>query len=160
MIERSLIIIKPDGVKRQLTGEILRRFERVGIKIIGMKMVHIDKVFAEKHYKAHEGKHFFGILTDYLISSPVVVAVLEGVNAISNVRKIVGTTYPHEAPPGTVRGDFCHISRVYADEKNIAVPNVIHASGSVKEAKEEIELWFEKKDVHDYKVVNEEFMFS
>ncbi|MBI2647484.1 nucleoside-diphosphate kinase [Candidatus Woesearchaeota archaeon] len=159
MIERSLIIIKPDGVARGLIGEIIKRFENAGLKIIGMKMVWVDAKFAEEHYKAHIKKSFFKELVDFITEGPVVAFVVEGVHAVDNVRKLVGATSPHEAAPGTIRGDFAHQSMAYASKKGIGGKNVIHASGSKKEADEEIKLWFKKEELHSYTTVHEKHVF-
>ncbi len=159
MIERSLVIIKPDGVQRGLAGEILRRFENAGLKIIGMKMAWIDAKFAEEHYKAHKAKPFFKELVDFITEGPVVAFVVEGVHAVDNVRKLVGPTSPHEAPPGTIRGDFAHISMAYASEKGLRGKNVVHASGTKQEADAEIQLWFKKEELHSYETVHEKHVF-
>lgn len=159
MIESSLIIIKPDGVQRSLVGEIIRRFENTGLKIIGMKMVWADRKFAEEHYKAHKTKPFFKDVVDFITEGPIVAFVVQGVHAIDNVRKLVGATSPHEAMPGTIRGDFAHLSMKYASEKGSGGKNIIHASGSKKEAEEEIKLWFKKEELHSYKTVHEMHVF-
>ncbi len=159
MIERSLAIIKPDGVERMLVGEIIKRFENTGMKIVGMKMVWIDRKFAEKHYSAHKSKPFFKELVEFITEGPVVAFVLEGVHAVDNVRRLVGTTSPHESPPGTIRGDFAHISMAYASKKGSGGKNVIHASGSKKEADDEIQLWFTNEELHSYKTVHEKHVF-
>ena len=159
MIERTLIIIKPDGVERALVGEIMKRFENVGLKIIGMKMVWVDRKFAEKHYAAHKAKPFFKELVEFITEGPVVAFVAEGVHAVQNVRKLVGSTSPHEAPPGTIRGDFAHISMAYASQKGQGGKNLIHASGSKPEADEEIKLWFTKEELHSYSTVHEKHVF-
>ncbi len=159
MIERSLVIIKPDGVERCLVGEIIKRFENTGLKIVGMKMVWIDKKFAEQHYKAHKSKPFFRELVDFITEGPVVTFILEGVHAVDNVRRLVGTTSPHESPPGTIRGDFAHLSMAYASKIGSGGKNVIHASGSKKEADEEIKLWFKKDEIHSYTTVHEKHVF-
>src|SRR3989344_1482343 len=104
MIERSLVIIKPDGVERSLVGEIIKRFENAGMKLVGMKMAWIDRKFAEVHYKTHKSKPFFNELVDFITEGPVVAFVVEGVHAVDNVRRLVGSTSPHEAAPGTIRG--------------------------------------------------------
>ncbi len=155
MIERSVAIIKPDGVERGLIGNIITRFENTGLKIVGMKMVWIDKKFAETHYKAHKTKPFFKELVDFITEGPVVAFVVEGVHAVDNIRKLVGATSPHESMPGTIRGDFAHISMEYASKKGLGGKNVIHASGSKKEADEEIKLWFRKDELHSYTTVHE-----
>ncbi|MBI1935649.1 nucleoside-diphosphate kinase [Candidatus Woesearchaeota archaeon] len=159
MIERSLVIIKPDGVERSLVGEIIKRFENTGLKLIGMKMAWIDKKFAEKHYSAHRSKPFFKELVDFITEGPVVAFVVEGVHAVDNVRKLVGSTSPHEAAPGTIRGDFAHLSMAYASKKGLGGKNVIHASGSKKEAEDEIKLWFGKDELHSYITVHEKHVF-
>jgi len=159
MIERSLVIIKPDGVQRGLVGEIIKRFENTGLKIIGMKMVWADRKFAEEHYKAHKAKPFFKDVVDFITEGPIVAFVLEGVHAVENVRKMVGSTSPNEAAPGTIRGDFAHISMKYASEKGSGGKNLIHASATKKEADDEIKLWFKKGELHSYKTVHEMHVF-
>src|SRR3989338_7509682 len=138
MIERTLVLIKADGIERGLTGECISRFERVGLKIIGMKLVQINAAFSKKHYKDHVKKAFYPGLEEYITSSPVLAFVLEGISAIELVRKIVGATEPKTASPGTIRGDYSMHSYAYADEKEIAIKNLIHASGSTKDAEYEI----------------------
>ena len=158
MIQRTLVLIKPDGVQRGLIGEILSRFEKVGLKIVGMKMVWIDKNFAEKHYydvMDRHGQRVLDNLTEYLSNGPLVAIVLEGVEAIALVRKLAGSTYPSESLPGTIRGDYTHISKNYANTYNRTVGNLIHASAKPEEAKIEIELWFTDKELHSYKTVHD-----
>lgn len=159
MIEKSLVIIKPDGVERGLVGDIIKRFESAGLKIVGMKMVWIGRKFAEEHYKAHKSKPFFKELVEFITEGPVVSVVFEGVHAVDNVRKLVGSTSPHEAAPGTIRGDFAHISMAYASKKGLGGKNVIHASGSKQEADAEIRLWFKKEELHSYATVHEKHVF-
>lgn len=158
MIERTLILVKPDGVQRGLTGEILKRFENVGLKIVAMKMTWINEMFAEKHYadiKARRGQKVFDALMELITMGPVVAVVLEGVDAVEVVRKMCGTTEPKSAMPGTIRGDFAHVSFHYSDEVNQAVRNVIHASGTREEAKNEIALWFIPEEIHNYPSVHD-----
>jgi len=159
MIERTLVIVKPDGVERGLVGEILRRFENAGMKIIGMNMVWIDSKFAEQHYKAHKSKPFFRELVEFITEGPVVAFAVEGVHAVDNARRLVGSTSPHEAAPGTIRGDFAHLSMAYASKKGLGGKNLIHASGSKKEADDEIKLWFRKEELHSYTTVHEKHVF-
>jgi len=159
MIEKSLIIIKPDGVERGLIGEIIKRFENTGLKIIGMKMVWIDKKFAEAHYKAHKRKPFFKELVEFITEGPVIAFVAEGVHAADNARRLVGDTSPHMAAPGTIRGDFAHMSMRYASKKGLGGKNVVHASSSKQEADEEIKLWFKKEELHSYTTVHEKHVF-
>jgi nucleoside-diphosphate kinase len=159
MIERSLVLIKPDGVERSLVGKIITRLEDAGLKIVAMKMVWVDKKFAKKHYKAHLKKQFYPGLEKFITVGPVIAMVIEGLHCVEAVRKIVGPTEPRTAPPGTIRGDFAHHSYEYTDKKRIAIKNLIHASGTPKEAKEEIKLWFSQEEIHTYKTVHEKHTF-
>lgn len=155
MMERTLVLVKPDGVERGLIGEIITRFEKVGLKIIGMKMVWIDKEFSKKHYSALIAKPFYKGLEDFIISGPVVAMVLEGIDSVELVRKMIGATEPKSSAPGTIRGDYAHHSYGYADKKGIAIRNLIHASGNKEEAKAEVALWFTAKEMHSYGTVHE-----
>jgi nucleoside-diphosphate kinase len=155
MIERTLILVKPDGVERGLIGRLIQRFEDVGLKIVGMKMVWVDDKFSQEHYAAHVEKPFYKGLEAFIISGPVVAMVLEGVEAVDLVRKMVGSTEPKGALPGTIRGDFSHHSYGYADEKGIAIKNLMHASGDKKDAKVEVPLWFKEEELHSYQTVHE-----
>jgi nucleoside-diphosphate kinase len=155
MLDQTLVLIKPDGVQRGLSGEIIHRFERVGLKIVGIKMFWVNKEFAKKHYKAHVDKPFYKGLEAMITEGPVIAMVLEGIHAVELVRKMVGGTEPKSAAPGTIRGDYAHVSYEYADKKGIAIKNLIHASGNKEEAKTEVELWFDKKELHSYKTVHE-----
>jgi nucleoside-diphosphate kinase len=163
MIERTLVLIKPDGVQRGLIGNIISRFENAGLKVVGMKMAWIDKKFAKKHYtddiSKRRGVHVRNMMLDFIIQGPVVAIVLEGIEAIHVVRKLVGDTEPKTALPGTIRGDFTHHSFKHSDNKKRAIANVIHASSDKKDAKNEINLWFSKKDLHSYKVLHEHHTF-
>lgn len=159
MIEKTLVLIKPDGVKRGLIGEILKRFEQRGLKLVGMKMVWIDKSFAKKHYSAHVKKGFYKNLEEFIISGPVVAMVIEGIQAVEIVRKVVGSTEPRSAEIGTIRADFAHVSYAYADKKGITIKNLIHASGTSDEAAIEISLWFKPEEIYDYRTVHEEHVF-
>ena len=162
MIQQTLILIKPDGIERGLIGEIIKRFAQRGLKIIGMKMVHVDKEFAGKHYKEaiaqKHGEHVRNYLTNYLSTNPVIAIAVQGINAIPTVRKIVGNTYPGEADIGTIRGDFAHASKEYAKEKNQG-HNLIHASENEADAKEEMDLWFSKDELYNYKLSAEEHFY-
>jgi nucleoside-diphosphate kinase len=155
MIERTLILVKPDGVQRGLVGEIITRFEKMGLKIVGMKMKWVDVAFSKKHYSAHVNKPFYKGLEKNITEGPVIAVVIEGLHAVEVVRKMVGGTEPRTAPPGTIRGDYAHHSYEYSDSKGMGIKNLIHASGNLKEAKEEVKLWFDAKDLHDYKTVHE-----
>ena len=144
MIEMTLILVKPDGVKRCLVGNIVTRFENAGLKIIGLKMVWCDKDHALRHYTEditmRRGQFVRDKLVAFLIEGPVVAVCLEGIDAVEVVRKIVGSTEPKTAPPGTIRGDFAHMSIARADDIKKGLPNLIHASGNKEEAKSEISL--------------------
>lgn len=155
MIEKTFVAIKPDGVQRGFIGQIIQRFENVGLKIVGMKMKWVDPEFAKRHYKAHVEKDFYKNLEKFITEGPVVAMVLEGIHAVETVRKIVGPTEPKEALPGTIRGDFAHHSYAYADKKGISVKNIIHAAGTIKEAEEEIKIWFSIDELYEYKTVHE-----
>lgn len=131
-MEQTLVIVKPDGVQRGLIGEILKRLETRGLKLVGLKMMAVSQQLARQHYAVHEGKSFFEPLIGYITSAPVVVAVFEGNSAIEAVRSSVGATNPVKAGPGTIRGDYgMEIGR-----------NLVHASDSPENAKSEVALWF------------------
>lgn len=155
MLERTLVLVKPDGVQRGLIGRILQRFEDAGLKIVGMKMVWVDKDFSRKHYSSHLSKAFYPGLEKFITEGPVVAMAIEGLHAVETVRKIVGPTEPKSALPGTIRGDFAHHSYAYTDKKGIAIKNLIHASGNVAEATQEVSLWFAVEELHEYRTVHE-----
>jgi nucleoside-diphosphate kinase len=138
--ERTLVLIKPDGVQRLLVGRILGRLEERGLKLVGLKLVHVDRSLAERHYAVHREKPFFGGLVEFITSSPLVAAAFEGPNAIAIVRAMVGATRPHEAAPGTIRGD-------YALE---TAQNLVHASDGAETAADELALWFGAGELVDY----------
>lgn len=162
-VERTLIVFKPDAVQRGIVGEILQRFERVGLKIVGVKMVQPSKDHYYDHYEtigkmvSRRGEDTFNITLDMMMGGPVIAMVLEGVEAVAVVRKIVGPTEPKSADMGTIRGDYSHISFGYADECNKGVPNLIHASGDSDEAADEIKHWFRPEELLDYVILNEKF---
>ena len=162
-VERTLIVFKPDAVQRGIVGEILQRFERVGLKIIGVKMVSPDREHYQKHYEGigklatRRGEETLNITLDMMMDGPVIAMVLEGVEAVAVVRKIVGPTEPKSADMGTIRGDFSHMSFGYADAAKCGVPNLIHASGDPEEAKQEIAHWFKPEEIVSYTTVNEKF---
>ncbi len=163
MMERTLVLIKPDGVQRGLIGRITQRFEDAGLKIVGMKMVQTSKEHAQKHYfdvEQRRGKKVFDYNVNFLLEGPVVAFVLEGIHSVEQVRKMVGPTEPKAAPPGTIRGDFTHQSYAYADAQNQVIRNLVHASANTEDAKREIELWFTPKELQDYKTVHERHVFG
>ncbi len=140
-MERTYTMIKPDGVQRGLVGEIISRFEKKGLKIVGLKMLQIPGEMAETHYGEHKGKPFFGPLVDYITSSPVVALVLEGKDAVSVAREMMGATNPLKAAPGTIRATYgMDIGR-----------NVIHGSDSMASAEREISIFFKPEELTSYK---------
>jgi nucleoside-diphosphate kinase len=191
--EQSVVLIKPDGIKRGLVGEIVARFEKAGLKLVAMKMVRIDRKHAFKHYGVDDewyenvGKkvkifykeqgfdpgegfnkmsnHKIGKMVqkwnvDYLTEGPVLAMLLEAPGAIKIIRKIVGSTYPQSAQPGTIRGDFSFDSPLLSNLKRRSVYNLIHASGSKKEAEFECKLWFKENEVQQYQRVEELLMLG
>jgi nucleoside-diphosphate kinase len=144
-MEKTLVLIKPDGVERNLIGEIIKRFEEGGLKVTDMKMATPTKEFVKTHYAMHNDKPFFSLLVDYLADRHVVAMVLEGKDAVAHVRKIVGATDPSKADEGTIRGDLGNDSREKADQEHRSIYNLIHASGTREEAEAELKLWFGKK---------------
>ena len=130
--ERTLVVLKPDAVQRGIAGELISRFERRGLRVAAMRLLKVDRAMAEKHYAVHKGKFFYDDLVKMIIASPVLAFVLEGPNAIAVVRAMVGSTRPHEAAPGTIRGDYALVG----------LRNLIHASDAPETAKSEIALWF------------------
>lgn len=131
-VQRTLIVLKPDAVQRAIAGELLARFERRGLRFAALRLVKVDRSLAERHYAVHKGKFFYEDLVRTISASPVVAAVLEGPNAIAVVRAMVGATRPHEAAPGTIRGDYALVG----------LRNLVHASDAPDTATAEIALWF------------------
>jgi nucleoside-diphosphate kinase len=138
--ERTLVLIKPDGVQRQLVGRILTRYEERGLKIVGLKLVHVDRDLAERHYAVHRGKPFFEGLVAFITSAPLVAVALEGPNAVALARTMNGATSPAEAAPGTIRGDL-------AVEMG---QNLVHASDGPETAETELALWFRPEELLIY----------
>ncbi len=139
-MERTLVLVKPDGVQRGLVGRIVGRLEEKGLQLVGMKMVRVSQELAHRHYSAHEGKGFFPGLVEFITSSPIVALVVEGKGAVEVVRRLVGETDPLKAAPGTIRGDFgLDIGH-----------NLVHGSDSAEAAEREIGLFFSAGEVLDY----------
>lgn len=190
-IEQTLVLIKPDGVQRGLIGEIIKRFEQRGLKIVGLKIISISEEHAKKHYPVTEewynkvgkntlddckkyeidleenmgtkdpieiGKKVHGWNVSLLTSGPVIAMVLEGVHAIESARKLAGETVPNMAQIGTIRGDFSGASAISSNIKNRAIYNLVHTSKNKEEAEVEIKLWFDKKELCDYKVPYHDFI--
>jgi len=152
--ERTLVILKPDALDRGIVGEIVTRFERIGVKIIGMKLLVSEKDTAAQHYTEdlakRRGEHVRKMMIEMLVSGPIVALVLEGIDVVDVVRKAVGATEPKAAAPGTIRGDYAHMSYGFADEKKMGIFNLIHASSSPKEALIEIKVWFKPEELVEH----------
>jgi nucleoside-diphosphate kinase len=149
-MQRTLIIFKPDCVQRRLVGSILERFEAKGLRIAALKLIRVERAIAEKHYAEHHGKPFFGGLIEFITSSPVVVGVLAGNEAITVVRGMLGATNGAAAVPGTVRGDFS------ISKQN----NLMHGSDSADSAQREIGLWFRPEELVDYELAGSEWVLG
>ncbi len=187
--ERTLVVIKPDGVQRSLIGEVIKRYERSGLKLVGVKMIvptaeHIEKhytvdpewrrVTGEKTIKGYKNKGLqppsedplaitviiLENLKKYMTSGPVIAMVWQGVHAVKIVRKITGDTEPFTSDVGTIRGDFVLDSYLLSDTDGRAVRNLIHASGSVEEANKEIKLWFKPEEIINYRLVQEQILYD
>lgn len=189
MIERTLVLLKPDAVQRGLVGEIISRFEKPGFKIIGMKMVYADKDIAGRHYADDEawlrtvgentrkslaakgkdknlepddmaiGRRVRSWLMEFISMSPTIALCVEGHGAIEKIRQIVGDTQPHKASPGTIRGDFALDSYAMADEATRPIQNLIHASDSKETAEREIAVWFKPNELYPYQRVDENLIY-
>ena len=158
--ERTLVVLKPDAVVRGLAGRIIQRFEDASLKIIGAKMREMDADFARKHYFDLEerlGPVVYNATAEFMQRGPVIAFVVEGEDAVATVRKMVGSTYPNEAQPGSIRGDFAHQSKFVATTTGKAVANLVHASGNRQEAEYEVNLWFDKTELFDYRSQAEAF---
>ncbi|BDG80462.1 nucleoside-diphosphate kinase [Bacillus halotolerans] len=139
-MEKTFIMVKPDGVQRQLIGEILSRFERKGLQLAGAKLMRVTEQMAEKHYAEHQGKPFFGELVEFITSGPVFAMVWEGENVVEVTRQLIGKTNPKEALPGTIRGDF----------GMFVGKNIIHGSDSLESAEREINIFFKDEELVSY----------
>ncbi|MEM6518969.1 MAG: nucleoside-diphosphate kinase [Cyanobacteria bacterium P01_C01_bin.70] len=149
-MERTFIMIKPDGVQRGLIGEVIGRFERKGFTLVGMKLMAVSPELAKQHYGEHEGKPFFAGLVDFITSGPVVAMIWEGESVVSAARKMIGATKPIESAPGTIRGDF-----------GITVGrNLIHGSDAVETAQKEIALWFQGSELTDWTPVAKDWLYE
>jgi nucleoside-diphosphate kinase len=140
IMERSLVLIKPDAMKRNISGAIIQRFEQKGLRVVALKMLHMSEALAKRHYAVHEGKPFFNDLVKYITSNPIIAIVLEGEKAVESIRKIMGATDPKKAEKGTVRADFG------IDLQN----NSVHGSDSLENAAKEIKLFFTDKEIFNY----------
>jgi nucleoside-diphosphate kinase len=161
-VERTLVLLKPDALVRGFAGKIITRFEDAALKIVGVKMKQMDAEFTRRHYFDLEerlGTEVYEFTARFMQQGPVIALVLEGFDAIATVRKIVGSTYPNEAPAGTIRGDFSHYSRGASVASGKAVANLVHASGNAEEAEQEVELWFDKDELQDYRTLAEIYTY-
>jgi len=149
-MEKTIVLIKPDAIQRSLVGEILHRFERKGLKIIGLKMVRLDDAILDEHYSHHKEKPFFESLKNFMKSSPLVVVALSGINAVKAVRLLCGPTYGAEADAGSIRGDFSMSTQA----------NIVHASDSKETAEAEIKRFFKKEELFEYKKTDYEFVYG
>ncbi len=159
MRSRTFVMLKPDTVQRGLIGAIITRFEHAGLKIVGMKTVRMSPELSRKHYIEHVAKPFYKGLEHFITDGPVVAIAIEGINAVEIVRKLIGDTEPKKALPGTIRGDFSHHSVEYSNSRDMAVKNLIHASGNEQDAKRELVLWFSPTELHEYETVHERHVF-
>jgi len=149
-MERTLVLIKPDAMQRGLSGEILSRLERRGLRIAGLKLLQVDRALAERHYGEHVGKPFYEGLVGYITACPIVAAVFEGTDAVESVRNTMGKTNPRDAAPGTIRGDFgLEIGR-----------NLIHGSDSLESAQREVALFFDTRELQTYERGIDKWVFE
>jgi len=163
-MERTLVVFKPDAVQRGIVGEVLSRFEKVGLKIVAMKMANPDEGHYFHHYEtigkmvSRRGEDQFRVQLGAMQEGPVIAMILEGVEAVALVRKMVGATDTKVAAPGTIRGDYAHASLDHVNAHNVALPTILHASGDPDEATQEIEHWFSEDEIYDeYQTVHEYF---
>jgi nucleoside-diphosphate kinase len=161
-VEKTLVLLKPDAVARGLAGRVLARFEDAALKIVGVKMKHLDADFTRKHYFDLEerlGTEIYNSTATFMQTGPVIALALEGVDAVAKVRKIIGNTYPNDAAPGTVRGDYAHQTKASSEVSGKAVMNLVHASGNSEEAKYEVELWFAGDELFEYETLAEKLAY-
>lgn len=160
--ERTLVLLKPDAMVRGFAGRIISRFEDASLKIVGGKMKWLDDEFTRRHYfdlEERHGSEIYNMTAAFMQQAPVLALVLEGYDAVATVRKIVGSTYPNEAPAGTVRGDYSHYTKAASVVTGKAVANLVHASGNKEEAAQEVDLWFDKDELYDYRTLAETFTY-
>ena len=150
MLEREFIMIKPDGVQRGLVGEVIKRLERVGLKVVAMKMIQVTMSQAEEHYAIHKGKPFYEGLLEYITSGPVVAMIVEGRESVKLTRKVVGATNPIDAEPGSIRGDYAlEIGR-----------NIIHAGDSPENAIIEYKIYFTEEEILNYEKIDQKWLYE
>jgi nucleoside-diphosphate kinase len=160
-MERTLIVLKPDAIARGLAGEIFTRFERAGLKIVGLKMTSPDEAHYHHHYEeigqliSRRGEEVYRRNADFMMTGPVIAMVIEGVQSVATVRKMVGETEPHKASPGTIRGDYAHMTIEHANQNQGGLANLIHASADPDEAKAEVKHWFKPAEIFEYKAAHQ-----
>lgn len=157
-VERTLVLIKPDALLRGLAGRVLTRFEEAALKIVGMKMQTMDDEFIRNHYFDLEerlGTAVYGRSAEFMKQSPIIAIVLEGYDAVATVRKLIGSSCPNEAAPGTIRGDLSHFSSKASNVTGKGMANVVHASANQQEAAYEVRLWFTAEELHTYRTLSE-----
>ena len=160
-VERTLVLLKPDAVSRGLVGRVLARFEDALLKIVAFKMVWMDAELNRQHYFDLEerfGPAVYNAVAAFMQTGPVFAFVLEGVEAVAIVRKLVGATYPDQAAPGTIRGDYAHQSKAYANANKLPVANLVHASANAEDAKREIDVWFTEAELYDYQILADKYV--
>ena len=158
-LSRTLVLLKPDAVQRGVCGEVLHRFERAGFNIVGMKLIWATIDIAKEHYSEHVKKSFYPGLEKGITEKPVIAICFEGIEAVENVRRLVGPTIPKDAPPGTIRGDFAHHTIKARDCKGLSVANLIHASSNNEEAAKEISIWFKPEELIKYGKLDDCYTF-
>jgi len=161
-VERTLVLLKPDAVARGLAGRIIARFEDSALKIVGIKMRLLDAGFTEKHYfdlAERAGEEVYRATVNFMQSGPVIALVLEGVDAVAEVRKLIGGTFPGVAEPGTIRGTFAHQTKASSEATGKAVMNLVHASGNSDEAAYEVALWFGDSEQFDYSTLAQRYAY-
>jgi nucleoside-diphosphate kinase len=149
-------------VARGLAGRITARFEEASLKIVGVKMKHLDTEFTRKHYfdlEERPGAAIYNTTANFMQTGPVIALALEGVDAVAKVRKVIGATYPDQAAPGTIRGDFAHHTRASSEVSGRAIMNLVHASGNSEEAKYEVGLWFDSSELFEYETLVEKYAY-
>lgn len=162
-LQKTLVVLKPDTIGRSIIWEIISRFERAGLRLAGLKMLKPDRDFLFHHYETigqmitRRGQQAFDVTLDLMLKLPVVAIVLEGVEAVEYVRKIVWSTEPKSAAPGTIRGDYAHTSFAHADSTGGFIANLVHASWNVEEAEKEIQHWFPDTELFEYSQVNDAY---
>ncbi|MCG8926147.1 nucleoside-diphosphate kinase [Lentzea sp. CC55] len=161
-MEKTLVLLKPDALARGLVGRVITRFEEAALKIVGVKMKLMDEEFTRKHYfdlEERAGMDVYNTTARFMQSGPVIALALQGVDVVAKVRKIIGSTFPDQASPGTVRGDFAHQTKASSEVSGKAVMNLVHASGNSEEAKYEVELWFPESEQFEYETLAEKFAY-